>query len=375
MKKKIAILGGTNFQRNLILKANSLEIETHVFAWKEGNVVEDISAFFYDISTTEKEIILAKCKEIGIDGITSVGSDVAVETINYVAKKLNLIGNSIQSGINTRDKYVMRGIFKKFQLPTVNYQLIQNYEAIENLSLEYPFMIKASDRSGSRGITFVNNKNEAKIALNEALNVSYNKKVIAEEYFEGIQYSVETISQNGKHYFVGLTREFYTGIPYFVEKGHIVPGQIEEFKFNEMLTIVFAALNGLEIKNGAAHSEIRINEKGEFCLIEIASRMGGDFRAEMVEKAYNYDYLKNTIFVAMGFEIEKPINKPIGFSYVKWLLNTNDLTIYKEILQKNLILKKTEILPNAIKKMITSSEDRIGFVLAYSEDYPEKYID
>lgn len=374
MKQKIAILGGTNFQKNLILKAKSMGLETHVFAWKEGNVVENIADFFYDVSTINKELVLAKCKEIGINGITSVGSDVAVETINYVAEELNLIGNSIQSGVYTRDKYLMRGVFEKYKLPTVKYQLIENKETIENLDFKYPLMIKASDRSGSRGITFVKNKEEALVAVEEAHNVSYNKKVIAEQYFEGKQYSVETISQNGIHYFVGLTREYYTGIPYFVEKGHIVPGLLEDSNYQEMLKIIFKALDGLGIKNGASHSEIRINEKGEFCIIEIASRMGGDFRAEMVVKSYNYDYLKNTINVALGNSIDIPNNSPNGFTYVKWILNHKDILISNERIKEDIILLKSEVLPKNIKSLITSSEDRIGFILAYTNNYPENIL-
>ncbi|MCF0186910.1 MAG: carbamoyl-phosphate synthase large subunit, partial [Bacteroidaceae bacterium] len=67
-KTKLAIIGASELQNPLILKAKEMDIETHVFAWEAGAVGEKTADFFYPISIIEKEEILAKCREIGIDG-------------------------------------------------------------------------------------------------------------------------------------------------------------------------------------------------------------------------------------------------------------------------------------------------------------------
>ena len=49
---------------------------------------------FTPLSIVEKETILKKCKEIRIDGICTIASDLASITANYVADKMGLTGNS-----------------------------------------------------------------------------------------------------------------------------------------------------------------------------------------------------------------------------------------------------------------------------------------
>ena len=50
---------------------------------------------FFPISIVEKEEILSKCVEIGVDGVCTIASDLAGITVNYVADKMGLIGNSL----------------------------------------------------------------------------------------------------------------------------------------------------------------------------------------------------------------------------------------------------------------------------------------
>ena len=66
--KKMAIIGASYLQAPLIEKAKQLGLETHVFAWAANDVGERIAGYFYPISIVEKEEILSKCVEIGVDG-------------------------------------------------------------------------------------------------------------------------------------------------------------------------------------------------------------------------------------------------------------------------------------------------------------------
>ena len=62
MKEKVVIIGASDFQNPLILKAKEQGYETHVFAWKNNEVGEKTADYFYDISINEKEKILEICK-------------------------------------------------------------------------------------------------------------------------------------------------------------------------------------------------------------------------------------------------------------------------------------------------------------------------
>ena len=58
MNSRLAIIGASYLQLPLILKAQSLGYETHVFAWKADDVGEKAADFFHPVSITEKEKIL-----------------------------------------------------------------------------------------------------------------------------------------------------------------------------------------------------------------------------------------------------------------------------------------------------------------------------
>ena len=95
MGSHLAIIGASYLQLPLIEKAKEMGYTTHVFAWAANDVGEKAADYFYPISIVEKEEILTKCREIGICGICSIASDLAMVTVSYVAEALGLPGNTV----------------------------------------------------------------------------------------------------------------------------------------------------------------------------------------------------------------------------------------------------------------------------------------
>ena len=361
--KKLAIIGASYLQEPLVLKARELGIETHVFAWENGAVAKDKADFFYPISIIDKEEILIECQRIGIDGITSVASDVAVETVNYVAELMGLVGNSRDCSIKSRDKFEMRRSLSSVGLNVINYQIIDSLD--DSIELDFPFMVKAVDRSGSRGVSLVNNLSEFEDAFAEAYEVSFSKKVLIEEYFEGLQFSLEAITENGVHYLVAVTAEYFTGPPNFVEIGSFIPAPLSNKQIYLLKDTVFKALDAVGLREGASHTEIRLNDRGETQIIEIGARMGGDYRDLMVFHALGYDFLKNVIKNSLGMNIQKPIqihnNKKV--SLVRYCTRNADYRIIEEI-EKNLELIDKDLKFDNKNFEAHSSDERKGFILA-----------
>ena len=158
--KKIAIIGASYLQEPLISKAKEMGIETHVFAWQVGDVGEKIADYFYPISIVEKEEILQKCQEIHVDGICTIASDLASITVCYVAEKMGLSGNSMQTGLVSTNKYEMRKCFEEHSDPSPKSFLVETVDDLKTVKLEYPLIVKPLDRSGSRGITKINHFEE-----------------------------------------------------------------------------------------------------------------------------------------------------------------------------------------------------------------------
>ena len=65
--------------------------------------------------------------------------------------------------------------------------------------------------------------------------------------------------------------------------------------------MIFAALDALQVKNGAGHSEFRIDEKGDIHIIEIGSRMGGDcIGSHLVPLSTGQDFVGMVVDIALG---------------------------------------------------------------------------
>lgn len=325
-KKKLAIIGANSFQNPLILKAKELGYETHVFAWKCGDVGEKTADYFYPISIIEKEEILKKCQEIGIDGITSIASDLATVTVNYVAEKMHLPGNSLDCVEKSTNKFLMRDAFFKAGVPTPKFEKYTNLQdAMTNVNA-FPVIVKPTDRSGSRAVTKVERKEELQQALEAAMSVSFEKAAIVEEYIEGKEFSMEGITYHGTHHFLTATRKSTTGAPHFIENGHIEPAGLSDEMMQKIKAELTKALDALGITDSATHSEFKITPEGEVRIIEIGARMGGDcIGSDLVYLSTGYDFVKMVIEAAMGIEPDFSRKKEPEHAIIRFIFDEKDL--------------------------------------------------
>lgn len=303
--KKLAIIGASYLQRPLVEKAKEMGLYTLCFAWEEGAVCKDLVDEFYPISIVEKEQILAICQEKHIDGICTIASDVAAPTVAYVANKMGLVGNDYVAAIRANNKYAMREAFMKADVPCPKYLCVTDsddhtlYTIHHTLSL--PIIVKPSDRSGSLGVTKVEDWSQLSSALSMSLEKSFAHEAMVEEFIEGREISVEFISYQGKHYPLQITDKVTTEAPHFVELEHHQPSTLSKEMYDKIYAITDRALTALGLTNGASHSEYRITQDGRIAVMEIGGRMGGDFiGSDLVRLSTGYDFVKGVIDVALG---------------------------------------------------------------------------
>ena len=116
----------------------------------------------------------------------------------------------------------------------------------------YPVIVKPTDRSGSRGIDKSGKERRTEIlSIARATEQSFEKKAIIEEYIEGAEYSVETISYQGTHTLLAITKKYTTGNPHYIEVGHLEPAPLSTETEEKVKETVFAALSALGVENGA----------------------------------------------------------------------------------------------------------------------------
>jgi len=366
--KKIVIIGANEFQRPLVLKAKELGFETHVFAWADGAIAADDADYFYPISIMEKEAIYDICREIKPDGVLTAGSDLATVTVVYIAEKLGLPGNSTECMKVSTNKYEMRKAFENAGVPTPKYAVYSVQDKVDWSKELFPAIVKPTDRSGSRGIAKVWNEEELRVAIKAAIDNSFEKKAIVEEFIEGFEYSCECISFHGQHTMLALTKKFTTGAPHFIETGHIQPAGFDGKQKTVIQEVIFKALDALHITEGASHSEFKINENGEVRIIEIGARMGGDcIGSHLVQLSTGHDYLKMILDVAVGeFPKMNPLSKE-RYAAIRFVFNQEDLNVLEKIqLEHNELL--VEVSPNIVigDDTVTDSSNRFGFFIIVS---------
>lgn len=369
--RNLAIVGASYLQLPLIEKAKEMGYVTHVFAWKANDVGETAADFFYPISIVEKDDILEKCREIGICGICSIASDLAIVAVNYVAYHLGLACNSPQSTLCSTNKHLMRLTFEKGGVPSPRSMLVDEATELARLSLEYPVIVKPTDRSGSRGIFKLTSAKGLEEAVRTAIAESFEKKALIEEYVEGQEYSVEYISYKKRHRFLALTLKYTTGAPHFIEKGHMEPAPVDAQTLARIQETVTHALDTLGIENGASHTELKIAPDGKIRLIEVGGRMGGDLiGSDLVRYSTGMDFVRMVIEVACGQEPDfTPVCSPMPVEVV--FLFTREDVDGLERLQKECpdqLIQVVDFHPENIGKT-TDSSNRVG---CYLKKYKEK---
>lgn len=371
-KKKIAIIGAGYLQEPLVKKAREMGLYSICFAWKEGATCSDICDKFYPVSIVEKDEILKICIDEKIDGICTIASDVAAPTVAYIANKMGLVGNNYDAAVRANNKYLMRNAFMKAGVPCPKYNMvdadyINDEQCIKVLgTLTYPLIVKPSDRSGSLGVTKVVSKEELFPSIDLALDKSFTKEAMVEEFIEGREISVEFISYKGIHYPLQITDKVTTEAPHFVELEHHQPSSLSSEMFKKIYSITKTALNALGLTDGASHAEYKITSEGRIAIMEIGGRMGGDFiGSDLVRLSTGYDFVKGVIDVALGI-FKKPIFSERKYSGVFFLCEES-----KHILPILLNWKETpdyvagEITDNELRK-VEKSADRSGYVIYQS---------
>lgn len=368
--KKLVVIGANDFQNQLILKARSLGYETHVFAWQDGAVGEKSADFFYPISIVEKEEILKKCREIKPDGICSIASDLAAITVNYVAEGLGLPCNQTRYTRIQTNKFAMRKAMMEAGIPCPRFALVDGESNFPKILQDFcfPVIVKPTDRSGSRSIMKLESILGVEEAVHAACTTSFEHKAIIEEYITGQEYSVETISFEGKHHVLAVTKKFTTGAPHFIETGHRQPSGLSEEIVSRVKAEMLRALDALHVENSAGHGEFRVDDTGNIRFIEIGARMGGDcIGSDLVYLSTGQDFVKMAIDVACGNEpelLEKPLRRE---AEIQFLFTEADVNRFRQWETDNAHrLYRVSDFDMSHCGNVTDSSTRIGYYISYT---------
>ncbi|MCA9733115.1 MAG: ATP-grasp domain-containing protein [Leptospiraceae bacterium] len=387
MKKSILIFGGGLNQLSLVNTARNLDLISVVIDPSFEAPAREVADFFYTVERNDYETTKKIAVNHHVSGIVTGQMENPLHLMARLADDLGFIFHSKDIVRRCTNKLLMKKSWQDHGVPCAKGIHFSPDEKISSdllASLTYPLILKPVDSFSSRGVYKINLFAEIDQYISETRSFASNGSVLIEEFVDGPEYSIETITYMGKTTVIQYTEKFITPFPNTVEMGHLQPANLTEEQKSEMNKVVINAINALGIDNSAAHAELKWTDDGPK-MIEIGARLGGDFISSYLTLAstgINMD--KAAIQVAFG---EKPELRQLynKYSYIKYfeleadrvvkkIENYDDILLNDEVIQIGVFLQ-----PGDKTSRICHSGVRSGFVLVQGDSrdavltYANKY--
>lgn len=301
--KKLAIIGSGEMAVIIAENARKMGVYTYSFSNDATDKVVGHSDEHILISIFDTKKIIDFCKKVVVDGVIST-TELTIGITAIVADALKLHGMPVGLSEKVTNKSFVRE--KAKGLSTIKQPEFFTVDC-KNLYFvkpkKYPVIIKPVALGGKRGITVVYSEDELKNALSYAGTFMKSDQdcIIVEEYIAlGKEYSVESLSYEGKHQVIQVTEKITSGPPHCVELGHIQPARISNKERRKIEDAIPQLLATVGLNNTTSHTEIKIVD-GEIYLIELNSRSGGDHISyPLTELSTGYPFIIGAIHIALG---------------------------------------------------------------------------
>ncbi len=385
-RNTILIFGGGENQLTLIKSAKERGYCTIVIDPNENAPGKLIADAFEIVAPKDFTGTCTVVEKYNVKGIATAQMENPLMLMAQVAEKYNFIFPSVVQIKRARNKFLMKQAFISKHIPCARGKIFTKEQIItvEDITdYNYPLIIKPSDAFSSRGVLKVNSFSE--LINNEPFTRSFSSdgSIIVEEFIEGKEYSIESITYNGQTHIIQYTEKTITKYPYTVEMGHIQPAELDDKQKAEIDEIVKRAIDALDLKSCASHTELMMTKTGPK-IIEIGARLGGDYISSYLtlhSTGINMDAAVADIAMGNKPDISKKVDHCAGIFYfhlgegntVTKVENWMDVLNFHNVVYANLLLKPGEIIP-----ALTDSAKRSGFVILESsakEDLLTKSIE
>jgi biotin carboxylase len=214
----------------------------------------------------------------------------------------------------TRTFFASQPFTPKFELVTKDVKLPLDFE--EN-HFRFPAVVKCASSTGSKDVLFAESMKELEKNVRKLRTKNPSETIIIEEYVVGDQYLVEVLVTSWRVQIGAIIKQEITKGRRFIVTGYgvlaEVPSNIEE----SLLDVIETIVSMLELQNGTFHLEIRLAMDG-WKLIEINPRISGGAMNRMIEAAFGYSLVEETLRMLAGEDpiLEKSSNYFVYTQYI-----------------------------------------------------------
>ena len=219
------------------------------------------------------------------------GAETGVELADLLAAELGLAGNPVASSRRRRDKYEMAQALREAGLAAAESLRTDDAEALLQWAGDgrrgWPIVVKPLASAGSDHVFFCSSAGQLRAAFDSMIGQrnrmgAINRQVLAQTYLAGTQYVVNSVSIDGRHYFSDIwidRRKALSGASNLYDCEELLPavGPVQD----SLTGYVRQVLDALEVRNGPAHSEVMMTERGPV-LVETGARLQGSMLEQPV---------------------------------------------------------------------------------------------
>ena len=373
-KKHILVVGGRDHHLDKIeklgIRYSMLQIPDLVNKRQYSNAIRYA---VLDYENLNEVLAIAKTWHSfdAFDGVVSF-TEYGLLPASQCARELGISGNNLSAVQFTRDKIKMRNLLEEHGMSPVLYKVCNTMEDAQGFIQQVngaPIVLKPYAGGLSEGVFFVDNEKQLEERWNWT-RATTSGPILAEEFLTGQEYSVESISRNGKHEIVMITEKETTELPRFIELGHQAPARLDAKNHEQIQTLISDFLILIGQQTSPAHTEIRLTPLGPK-IIESQTRIGGDQIWEMCEMVTGVDLMSETIATLVDLPLppRTSIAKAAAIRFFSYenarILNVQNLDMAEK--GKGVMRVNCSLKPGLNIGSLKSSDSRQGYVLCIGD--------
>lgn len=254
-----------------------------------------------DIFDVDKYLPIAQT--MGFDAVISDECDIVMPILARVSEALGLPSQTCEIASLFSNKYKMREFLKRNNLPYPEFSICHTKEDAISFyrKLNKLMVIKPLDSSSSHGVFTIHNEDELVDKFEEARSYSHSEHaVICERYIKGMEFTVDGIKSEHGHVCLAISEKKHYSYNENVAYELFYSQENPNYDYNRLREINDTYVNLSALPFGLTHAEYKY-EDGEFYLIEIGSRGGGNLiSVEIVPNLSGYDVYDALIRMSLG---------------------------------------------------------------------------
>ncbi|MCU7960608.1 MAG: ATP-grasp domain-containing protein [gamma proteobacterium symbiont of Bathyaustriella thionipta] len=305
MTKKLLILNGSHSEIPLIKAGKKLGFHVITIGDAPGLIGHKYSDEYHPVDYSDKDEVLEISKKLSIDSVCSCANDFGAITASYVSGVLGLSGHdTFETTLLLHHKDSFKKFSKENDIPTPHARSFDSAsQAINSIDeFNYPLIVKPVDLTGGKGVSKVNNRSEFNKSVQIAFDLSFENRIVIEEFFNGTQHSLSSFVVNHKVVFYFSDNEFSFQNPYYVSSSAAPAIHIDKYS-SSLVRSIETISKKLGLVDGVFHVQYLANGT-RATIIDITRRCSGDLYPYPVNYATDIDWSEWIIRSESGMNCE-----------------------------------------------------------------------